>query len=236
MFFVFYNKKHVFYDKKQLVFHTQTTLVGCAVGSQYQPRPDGERLFKMYPSRLSWARFTKQQLKSRLYGTKNRSTPWPLGLHSCVSAHFKVEEPCKIVTEIYFDFYCQNFCKPSYVKKIEKWPKLRKLFSLKFDFSFLKKLIQNLKKKKILLQGRATLPLWFEPKHDFVGPAATEWIYVPIGLRRSCFSAVGLFLGQKSKISQEQNVKEFQFYIRMQNFRLLGSIIKKKVQEGSRFP
>ena len=45
---------------------------------------------------------------------------------------------------------------------------------------------------------------------------------------RAGFSAVGLFLGRKSKISHEQNVKEFQFYIRMPNFRLLGSIIKKK--------
>ena len=47
--------------------------------------------------------------------------------------------------------------------------------------------------------------------------------------------AVGLFLGQKSKISQEQNINEFQFYIRMSNFRLLGSIINK-VPEGSRSP
>ena len=81
--------------------------------------------------------------------------------------------------------------------------------------------------KKILLRGRATLPLWFEPKHNYVGAAVTEWFYVPVGLRRACFSAVGLSLGLKSKISQEQNVKEFQFYIRMPYFRLLGLIIKK---------
>ena len=56
---------------------------------------------------------------------------------------------------------------------------------------------------------------------------------MPVGLIRSGFLAVSLFLGRKSKISQEQNVKEFQFYIRMQNFRLLGSIIKKIVPEGS---
>ena len=36
-----------------------------------------------------------------------------------------------------------------------------------------------------------------------------------------------LFLGRKSKISKEQNVKEFQFYIHMRNFSFLGSIIKK---------
>ena len=29
-----------------------------------------------------------------------------LGLHNRVWAHFKVEEPCKTVTERYFDFYC----------------------------------------------------------------------------------------------------------------------------------
>ena len=42
------------------------------------------------------------------------------------------------------------------------------------------------------------------------------------------FSAVGLFLGLKSKISYEQNVMYFQFYIRLPNCRLLGSIIFKK--------
>ena len=57
-------------------------------------------------------------------------------------------------------------------------------------------------------------------------------IYGPVVLIRAGFSAVGLFLGRKSKISHEQNVNEFQFYIRMPNFRFLGSIIKK-VPEGS---
>ena len=79
-----------------------------------------------------------------------------------------------------------------------------------------------------MLHGKATLPLWFEPSHDYVGPAVTEPINEPVRLIRAGFSAVSLFLGRKSKISQEQNVKEFQFYIRMPNFRLLGSIIKKK--------
>ena len=60
-------------------------------------------------------------------------------------------------------------------------------FLLKFDFSFLK-IKSNLKfKKKILLQGTATLPLWFEPKHNYVGPAVTEIIYVPVDLRRAWF-------------------------------------------------
>ena len=55
------------------------------------------------------------KLDCNLYGTKNRSIPLPLaelGLHSCVWAHFEVEEPCNSVTEKHFDFYCYNFCKP----------------------------------------------------------------------------------------------------------------------------
>ena len=64
-----------------------------------------------------------------------------------------------------------------------------------------------------MLRGKATLLLWFEPSHDYVGPAVTEIIYGPVGLIRAGFSAVGLFLGQNSKISQEQNGKEFHFNI-----------------------
>ena len=56
-------------------------------------------------------------------------------------------------------------------------------------------------KKNVLLRGRSTLPLWFEPKHNYVGPAVTERIYEPVCLIRAGFSAVGLFLGRKSKIS-----------------------------------
>ena len=78
-----------------------------------------------------------------------------------------------------------------------------------------------------MLRGEATLLLWFEPSHDYVGPADTEIIYGPVGLIRAGFSAVDLFLGRKSKIFQEQNVKGFQFYS-MPNFRLPGSIIKKE--------
>ena len=36
--------------------------------------------------------------------------------------------------------------------------------------------------KNVLLRGRATLPLWFEPKHNYVGPAVNEWIYELVGL------------------------------------------------------
>ena len=72
-------------------------------------------------------------------------------------------------------------------------------------FSQFKKLKNKTKNSKfiknVLLRGRATLPLWFEPKHNYVGPAVTEWIYEPVGLIRAGFSAVGLFLGRKSKIS-----------------------------------
>ena len=68
----------------------------------------------------------------------------------------------------------------------------------------------------------------FEPSHDYVGPAVTEIIYDPVGLFRAGFSAVGLFLGRKSKISHEQNVMEFQFYIRMPNFKASRFNNKKK--------
>ena len=74
------------------------------------------------------------------------------------------------------------------------------------------------------------LSLWFESSHDYVVSAVTEPINEPVGLIHAGFSAVGLFLGRKSKISHEQNVKEFQFYIRMPNFRLLGLIIKKSTR------
>ena len=81
-----------------------------------------------------------------------------------------------------------------------------------------------------MLRGKATLPLWFEPSHNYVGPAVTEIIYGPVGLIRADFSAVGLFLGRKSKISTKETPKEFQFYISMPNFTLLGSIIKKSTR------
>ena len=42
-----------------------------------------------------------------------------------------------------------------------------------------------------MLRGKATLPLWFEPSHDYVGPAVTEPINEPVGLIRAGFSAVG---------------------------------------------
>ena len=81
-----------------------------------------------------------------------------------------------------------------------------------------------------MLRGKATLPLWFEPSHDYVGPAVTKIIYGLVGPICAGFSAVGLFLGRKFKISIEETPKEFQFYIRMPNFRLLGSIIKKSTR------
>ena len=79
-----------------------------------------------------------------------------------------------------------------------------------------------------MLRGKATLPLWFEPSHNYVSPAVTEIIYGPVGLIHARFSAVGLFLGRKWKISHEQNVKEFQFYIHMPNFRASRFNNKKK--------
>ena len=79
--------------------------------------------------------------------------------------------------------------------------KIEKIFFASIWLQFSEKLIQNLK-KNVLLRGIATLPLWFEPKHNYVGPAVTEWIYEPVGLIRAGFLAVGLFLGRKLKISQ----------------------------------
>ena len=81
-----------------------------------------------------------------------------------------------------------------------------------------------------MLRVKATLPLWFEPSHDYVGPAVTEIIYGLVGLICAGFSTVGLFLGRKLKISIKETPKEFQFYIRMPNFRLLGSIIIKSTR------
>ena len=80
--------------------------------------------------------------------------------------------------------------------------KIEKNFFASIWLQFSKKLIRNLK-KNFLLRGRATLPLWFKPKHNYVGPAVTEWIYEPVGLICAGFSAVGLFLGRKSKISHK---------------------------------
>ena len=80
-----------------------------------------------------------------------------------------------------------------------------------------------------MLRGKATLPLWNEPSHDYVGPAVTEIIHRPVGLIRAGFSTVGLFLGWKSKISIEENVKEFKFYIGMHaKFQLSRFNNKKK--------
>ena len=79
-----------------------------------------------------------------------------------------------------------------------------------------------------MLRGKATLPLWFEPKHNYVGTAVTEIIHSQYAYAAHGFQAEGLFLGRKSKTSHKQNVKEFQFYIRIPYFRLLGSLITKK--------
>ena len=60
-----------------------------------------------------------------------------------------------------------------------------------------------------MLRGKATLPLYFEPSYYYVGRAVTKPIYELVGVIHAGFSAVGLFLGRKSKIYHEQNVKEF---------------------------
>ena len=86
-----------------------------------------------------------------------------------------------------------------------------------------------------MLRGKATLPLWFEFKHNYVGPAVLEIIPSQKAYAAHGFLAVGLFLGLKSKISHEQNVKEFQYYICMLNFSFLESLIKR-VPQTSRSP
>ena len=82
-----------------------------------------------------------------------------------------------------------------------------------------------------MLRHKATLPLSNEPSHDYVCLTGPELNAVPVGLCRVRYSAIGLFLGRKSKISHGQNVIIFQFYIRMANFRHLDSIMKKQVQK-----
>ena len=94
---------------------------------------------------------------------------------------------------------------------------------LKFDLPKFSKILKIKIRKRTMLHGKATLSLWSEPSHDYVGgrPSGYGDYLWALGI----FSAVGLFLGRKSKIFKEQNVKEFQFYICMPDFRLLGSII-----------
>ena len=62
-----------------------------------------------------------------------------------------------------------------------------------------------------LSMDEATLPLWNEHKHNYVGPPVTEMNAVPVGLRRAWFSAVGLFLGRK--IENFTYTKCFYFFI-----------------------
>ena len=62
-----------------------------------------------------------------------------------------------------------------------------------------------------MLRGIETLPLWFEPSHDYVGPAVTEIIYGPLGLIRAGFSAVGLFLGWIRKFPMNKMLRNFNF-------------------------
>ena len=86
-----------------------------------------------------------------------------------------------------------------------------------------------------MLRGKATLPLGNELKHNYVGPAVTEIIYGPVGLRRAYFSSRRPISRPKIENFPGTNVKEFQFYIRMPNFRLLTTIIKKSPRTN-RFP
>ena len=96
-------------------------------------------------------------------------------------------------------------------------------FNLTFDFSLLKIEIEIWKKNHVTGWSNSSSLIW-----------AVTRLCRPTGYgdylwaSRPMFSAVGLFLGLKSKISHEQNVIYFQFYIRLPNCRLLGTIIFKK--------
>ena len=61
-----------------------------------------------------------------------------------------------------------------------------------------------------MLQGKVTLPLWNELSLDYIGLPGMVMNAVPVGL---WISALGLFLGLKSKISDEQKCyKMFIFF------------------------
>ena len=61
-------------------------------------------------------------------------------------------------------------------------------------------------------------------------PSGDRRVFHAVGLRRAWLSSRRPISRPKIKNfpgTEEQNVKEFQFYIRMPNFSFLGSIIKK---------
>ena len=87
-----------------------------------------------------------------------------------------------------------------------------------------------------MLRGKATLPLWFELSHDYVGSAVTEIIYGPVVLIRAGFSDVCLFLVRKSKISIEDTPKGISILNTHAKFQDSRFNNIKKVPEGSRSP
>ena len=69
-----------------------------------------------------------------------------------------------------------------------------------------------------MLRYKKTLLLSNEPLHDYASLTGSELKAVLVGLRRVLWLLdVGLFLRRKLKITHEQNVIIFQFYIRMPN-------------------
>ena len=90
--------------------------------------------------------------------------------------------------------------------------------------------------KNVLLRGRATLSLLFEPKHNYVGPAVTEWIYEPVGLIRADF--FGRRPISRPKIENFTVPKCFYFSNLHTRTKFQASRFnnKKKVPEGSRSP
>ena len=99
---------------------------------------------------------------------------------------------------------CVETCVKISDKSDKKWRNHQNLeFSSYFNLTQVFYNTKSKLKKRTMLRGKATLVLWFEPAHDYVGPAVTEIIYGRVGLIRAGFSAVGLFVDRKSKISHE---------------------------------
>ena len=88
---------HVYAKGRGLAAHTDLSITrdvrggGCKICT---PLPSTQLTLRSGSSKLDCT------------GLKIDPFHYLLGLHSCVWAHFKVEEPCNSVTERHFDFYC----------------------------------------------------------------------------------------------------------------------------------
>ena len=76
-----------------------------------------------------------------------------------------------------------------------------------------------------MLRGKATL----KAQTQLCRPSGYgDFLWAGRPTLRIVFRPLALFLVRKWKIYHDQNVKEFQFYIRMPNFTFIASIIIKK--------